>query len=113
MEIRSGAVQPVECISKGWELIKNDYWTFFGVSTVAMIIILVLALVVGFINQAISLGLMMAIGGGDLNRNAEMAGAGMVVVQVISTVLGLIGNIIVATCSGTMFCGIYAAMSKK
>lgn len=32
------AVRPVECIKAGWELIKDQYWLFVGVSFVAMLI---------------------------------------------------------------------------
>lgn len=32
------AVRPVECIRAGWELIKDQYWLFVGVSLVAILI---------------------------------------------------------------------------
>jgi hypothetical protein len=34
----SGAVRPVECIRRGWDLIKDQYWLFFGISLVAVLI---------------------------------------------------------------------------
>lgn len=34
----SGAVRPIECISRGWDLIKGQYWLFFGISVVAILI---------------------------------------------------------------------------
>jgi hypothetical protein len=33
---RRGAVQPVVCLKKGWNLIRDHYWLFFGMSFVAM-----------------------------------------------------------------------------
>src|SRR5450432_4218170 len=33
-----GVVRPVECLRGGWELIKEDYWLFFGISVVGMLI---------------------------------------------------------------------------
>jgi uncharacterized membrane protein len=33
-----GAVRPMECFKAGWELVKNDYWLFFGITAVGMII---------------------------------------------------------------------------
>lgn len=35
---RRGAVQPVVCLQTGWELIRQRYWLFVGMATVAMIL---------------------------------------------------------------------------
>src|SRR5262245_30645561 len=35
---RSGAVRPVECLSAGWRLIRDEYWLFLGVSLVGVLI---------------------------------------------------------------------------
>ena len=35
---RRNAVEPVECIKGGWELIKDHYWLFVGMTLVAIII---------------------------------------------------------------------------
>jgi hypothetical protein len=35
---RRNAVEPVECIKGGWELIKNHYWLFVGMTLIAIII---------------------------------------------------------------------------
>lgn len=43
------AVQPVECIKAGWELIKDQYWLFVGMSAVAMLI-----------GSAVPMGILMA-----------------------------------------------------
>jgi uncharacterized membrane protein len=32
------AIRPVECFSAGWQLIKNEYWLFLGLSFVAIVI---------------------------------------------------------------------------
>jgi uncharacterized membrane protein len=37
-EFNIGAVKPVECMKEGWELIKGDYWLFFGITLVGMLI---------------------------------------------------------------------------
>jgi uncharacterized membrane protein len=37
-EFKRNAVQPVECLKQGWDLIKDDYWVFFGISALALII---------------------------------------------------------------------------
>ncbi len=35
---RRGAVQPVECLKRGWNLIRDQYWLFFGMSLVALLL---------------------------------------------------------------------------
>ena len=35
---RRNAVEPVECIKGGWELIKNQYWLFVGMTLVAILV---------------------------------------------------------------------------
>ena len=35
---RRNAVEPVSCIKGGWELIKNQYWLFFGMTLVGILI---------------------------------------------------------------------------
>lgn len=37
-EFRRGVVAPVECIKEGWALIKDEYWLFFGISLVGLLI---------------------------------------------------------------------------
>jgi hypothetical protein len=38
MEFKRNAVQPVECIKAGWELIRSQYWLFVGMTVVGIII---------------------------------------------------------------------------
>ena len=35
---RVGVIQPLECIKEGWALIKDQYWIFFGLSLVALLL---------------------------------------------------------------------------
>ena len=37
-DFRVGVIRPVECFREGWELIKDQYWMFFGISLVGMLI---------------------------------------------------------------------------
>lgn len=37
-EIKTGVIRPVECMKEGWELIKQDYWIFFAITLVGMLI---------------------------------------------------------------------------
>ena len=38
IEFRRNAVEPVECIKAGWNLIKSQYWLFAGIAVVGMLI---------------------------------------------------------------------------
>lgn len=37
-EFRVGVIKPVECMKEGWELIKDQYWLFLGITFVGMLI---------------------------------------------------------------------------
>lgn len=37
-EFKRHAVRPVECLKQGWELIKDQYWLFVGMSVVGLLI---------------------------------------------------------------------------
>ncbi|HEX8367526.1 MAG TPA: hypothetical protein VF604_03080 [Pyrinomonadaceae bacterium] len=37
-EFRTGVIRPVECFKEGWELIKDQYWLFFAIVLVGMLI---------------------------------------------------------------------------
>ncbi len=37
-EFRTGVIAPVECFKEGWALIKDQYWLFFGIVFVGMLV---------------------------------------------------------------------------
>src|ERR1700755_464747 len=37
-DFNTGVIKPVECMKEGWELIKDDYWLFFGVTLLGLLI---------------------------------------------------------------------------
>lgn len=37
-EMRKGVIRPVECFREGWDLIKDRYWLFFGITLVGFLI---------------------------------------------------------------------------
>jgi hypothetical protein len=37
-DFRVGVIKPVECIKEGWALIKDQYWLFFGLSILVMLL---------------------------------------------------------------------------
>src|SRR6266850_5600483 len=38
IEFRRNAVEPMECIRAGWNLIRNQYWLFVGMTAVGVMI---------------------------------------------------------------------------
>jgi hypothetical protein len=42
-----GVIKPFECMREGWELIKDQYWLFFGITIVGMIIGSVIPFAIG------------------------------------------------------------------
>lgn len=38
MDFRTNVIRPVECFREGWELIKDQYWLFFAITLVGMIL---------------------------------------------------------------------------
>jgi hypothetical protein len=113
MEFKSGAVSPVGSIEKGWNLIKDDYWIFFGMSAVAIVILIILALIFGAINQGITVGMLLATSGSS-SLDPETLRTGLPLVpQLVSMVISLVTNVLLVSLSGVLFCGIYAALDKK
>ena len=41
-QYHSGAINATDCISNGWNMISPNYWLFFGMAVVAMLILMVL-----------------------------------------------------------------------
>lgn len=113
MEYKSGAVRPIDSISRGFELIKSDYWTFFGMSVITGIAVIAVALMLAFINNLISAAITGGLGMATENSGDIGKASAAIVPQLIAMVISLFGNIIVATLSGMLVCGIYSALARK
>lgn len=44
-DFNRGVIRPVECLKEAWELIKGQYWLFFGICSVGMLIASAFAIV--------------------------------------------------------------------
>lgn len=110
MQYESRPVHPTETVSEGWELIKNDYWIFFGMTLVMTLSIIavsaVLNGVVGLIAQAVARGIGAAAG------NAAGTAAALLP-QIIEQIFSIFTNLVVTTLSALFTCGIYIALSRK
>lgn len=113
MEYQSGAVSPVGSISEGWNIIKDSYWIFFGMMLVTIIILIGVSLVLSLINNAIAFAISAAFGVAAQNTGEAGQISAAIAPQMISMVISIFTNIIVTTLSGVLFCGIYAALSRK
>ena len=112
MEYKSSAVSPTESISQGWNIIKDNYWLFFGMNFVFFLIIFIVSIVLGLINNGITFGISAVLGIATQGSGDIGQGAATVAPQFISTFISLFTNIIVVTCSGILFCGIYKALAR-
>ncbi|MBK8148425.1 MAG: hypothetical protein IPK58_09495 [Acidobacteria bacterium] len=113
MDYQSGAVSPVGSIEKGWGIIKDDYWIFLGMTLVAGIITFIIAVILGLLNNVITLAIATVLGAAGGRGSDGAAIAMSIVPQIISMVISLFTNVIVLTVSGVLVCGIYSALAKK
>ncbi len=111
MEAQSNAVQPVGSIEEGWNIIKDDYWMFFAMSLVLIVLVMAVGFVAGLIQNGISAGV--AIAFGAVKTEGSAATAAMVVPQLISLTIGIFTNILVVTLTGILMCGFMKALSRK
>ncbi len=112
MEPNSGAIRAVDSINRGFEIIKQGYWTYVGMCFVAWVIIFVIGAVFGMINGAIGTFLSAALGLGVGTAGGTASMAATIAPQLITQVIGIFFNIIVLTIVGVFGCGIYNAMSN-
>lgn len=113
MEYQSGAISPVESVSEGWNIIKDNYWLFFGMMLVALIILFAAAIILGLVNNIIGTGIGVAFGAATQNSGDAGKMTAAIVPQLISSFISIFTNIIVVTISGALFCGIYSALARQ
>jgi hypothetical protein len=113
MDYQSGAVSPVGSIENGWRIIKDDYWVFFGMTAVALVITAVVSFVISFINGLIANGIALAFGLAAKNAGDVARVSASVLPQIISLIISIFTNIIVITLSGAFACGIFSGLSRK
>ena len=113
MQFQSGAVRPVGSIEEGWKIIRDDYWTFFSMTLVTIIILVVAAIILGLINNAITFGVSAVLGVASSSSGDAGKISAAILPQLVSVVISFFTNIIVGAVSGAFFCGIYTALSRK
>ena len=113
MEYQSGAVAPVGSIEEGWSFIKDDYWTFFLMSLLSFVMLAAVAVVVGLINNLITLGISTAFGAATHDAGDAGKISAAFVPQIVSMFVSFFTGIIITTLAGTLACGFYTALSRK
>ncbi len=108
MEIRSNAVKPVGTIEEGWNLIKDDYWTFFGMTTLFVVMMIAVLMVIGFVNNIITMAVTAAFAAVSKN-----SGAAAVVPQIVALTISIFTNVIFTTFTGVLMCGLMNALARK
>ena len=113
MDFQSGAVRPVDSLSDGWSIIKDNYWMYVLMLLLTFVILFAVAMVLGLINQAITIAIAAGIGAATgSTTSGGAAAAASFLPAVISMIISIFTNIIVLTVSGAMFCGVYTAMAR-
>ncbi|MDQ4120179.1 MAG: hypothetical protein M3209_01770 [Acidobacteriota bacterium] len=111
MEYESKSVHPTEVISEGWELIKSDYWLFFGITLVMTLIVVaisgVLVAAVGEIAQIVTRGVGIVSDGTPANVAAAL------VPSLIKEGFNVITTFVTTLISALLTCGIYVALWRK
>ena len=113
MEYQSGAISPVETISEGWNIIKDNYWLFFGMTIVAILIIVAASFILSLVNNVIAMGVGAAFGAAAQNSGDTAKTAAAIAPQLVSSFIGIFTNIIGSTISGVLFCGLYKALARQ
>lgn len=113
MQHQTGTVQPIGSIEQGWNLIKNDYWLFFGMTTLMIVIVIALAFILQFILSLIAIPINMAIGAASVPANDSGKIALSIIPSIVAQVLGVFSALIVGTITGMLTCGIYTAFSRR
>ena len=112
MNYQSGAVSPVGSIQEGWNIIKNDYWTYVLMCLVFGVILIITSLILGAINGVITNVIAAAFGAATTNSGDVAKASAAILPQVIGQIVSFFTNIALVTLSGVLLCGFYESLSR-
>lgn len=114
MEYESGTIHPSECVSEGWELIKNDYGLFFGMSLVLALIVIAVSMLFGSVIGVVAPVLSSSLGvvSGNLPQAGNVSAKNLIP-QLIEQTLSIISVLVATLIAAILTCGIYLALSRK
>lgn len=104
---RANAVMPLGNVEDGWQKIKNDYWLFFAMTLVELLITLAVSFAINSL-----VGFIAGLAAGGLKAAEQTSNAG-VITQLILQFLSIFASLILLTLAGMFNCGIFTALSRK
>src|SRR5688572_6405667 len=115
IEFRRNAVEPMECLRAGWNLIRTQYWLFVGMTAVGVIIgsVVPLGILMGPMMCGLYLALFQTRRGQPIEFGVLFKGFDYFGDSVIATLLHMIPVVIVFVPSYILFyIGIFAMMAQ-
>lgn len=115
MEFRTGVIRPVECFKQGWELIKDQYWLFFAITLVGMILGSFIPIIgVGVMFCGIYYCLLQKINGQTVSFEGLFKGFNYLVPSLIVTLVIIIPTfVLMFFMYGSMFAVIFALTNQR
>ncbi len=115
VEFRRNAVEPMECLKAGWNLIKDQYWLFVGMTAVGMIIgsVVPLGLLMGPMMCGLYLALLQTRRGNPIEFGILFKGFDYFGDSVVATLLHMIPVVVVIVPMYIVFyVALFAMMSQ-
>ncbi|MDQ2921290.1 MAG: hypothetical protein M3R52_06745 [Acidobacteriota bacterium] len=115
IEFRRNAVEPMECLKAGWNLIKNQYWLFVGITAVGVIIgsVVPLGILMGPMMCGLYLALFQTRRGQPIEFGTLFKGFDYFGDSVVATLLHMIPIVIVIVPSYILFyVGLFVMMGQ-
>ena len=116
IEFRRNVVEPIECIKAGWDLIRNQYWLFVGLSAVGYLIgsFVPLGILMGPMMCGIYLSLFQFRRGQPVEFGTLFKGFDYFVDSLIATLLHMIPMIVIFVPSYLIFyIGFFLVLSQQ
>ena len=116
IEFRRNAVEPMECIKTGWNLIKNQYWLFVGMTAVGVMIgsVVPLGLLMGPMMCGLYLALFQTRRGQPIEFGILFKGFDYFGDSVIATLIHMIPIVVVFVPSYLLFyVGLFVIMGQQ
>ena len=116
IEFRRNAVEPMECIKAGWNLIRNQYWLFVGMTAVGVMIgsVVPLGLLMGPMMCGLYLALLQTRRGHPIEFGILFKGFDYFGDSVIATLLHMIPIVVVFVPSYILFyVGLFVMMGQQ
>ena len=116
IEFRRNAVEPMECIKAGWNLIRNQYWLFVGMTAVGVMIgsVVPLGLLMGPMMCGLYLALLQTRRGQPIEFGILFKGFDYFGDSVIATLLHMIPIVVVFVPSYILFyVGLFVMMGQQ